>query len=172
MKRFTPEKKLDIVQRYINEPVSYRDLEKDIGIDNSTLRYWVKLYQYHGNQAFHHPYTKYSPAFKLEVVQFIEETDYSIREASAIFHIPDFSIVRRWMEKWRKGGALALENQGKGTFTMANKKKKKTQKKPSPSLDAETKDELEYLRAENAYLKKLWALVQEENESPKNKKRK
>ncbi|MCP3033606.1 IS3 family transposase [Halobacillus sp. A1] len=157
MKKLTPEEKLVIVHRYFNEPVSYRELEKITGIDNSTLRYWVKLYEYHGCQAFNHPYTNYPPAFKLEVVQCIEDRNYSIREAAALFHIPHFSMARRWLNKWREGGPLALEDQGKGTSIMP--KKKKPAKDPSLAhLDPETREELERLRMENAYLKKLFSL--------------
>lgn len=165
MNKFTNEDKFQAVHRYLDETISYRHLAKEIGVDNSALRYWVKLYEYHGDQAFAPPYTNYSSEFKLKVITCIEDEGYSIREASALFHIPDYSMVRRWMRKWKNGGMGALASKRKGNVPMPNNKKTK---KTFKSVE----EELEYLRMENAYLKKLNALVEEEDRQTKNKKRK
>ncbi|SDZ86854.1 Transposase, partial [Thalassobacillus cyri] len=73
MSQYTPEEKLHIIKRYLNESISYRELENQVKVDNSVLRYWVALYRYHGNKAFSFPYTNYSPALKLKVIQLIKE---------------------------------------------------------------------------------------------------
>ena len=99
MTKFTQEFKLLVAKRYMNELISYRDLASQVGVDHSVIRYWVMLFRHHGDQAFVFPYTNYPAAFKLRVIQFINETNYSIREASAIFHIPDPCMVRRWRKK-------------------------------------------------------------------------
>lgn len=166
MKMFTTVEKHQVVKRYLTGTISYRDLAKQVGVDNSVLRYWVKLVEYHGEQAFAFPYTNYPAAFKLKVIQFIEEKGYSIREASAFFHIPDFSMVRRWKNKWELGGIDALQPTEKGQFTMKPTKKDKNTKGSFGSIEKE----LEYLRMENAYLKKLNALVQEKEKSQKKTK--
>ena len=44
-----------------------------------------------GEDAFNFPYTLSS---KPKVIKFIKETDYSNREASAVFHTPDSGIIR------------------------------------------------------------------------------
>ncbi|MGD6849920.1 transposase, partial [Rossellomorea aquimaris] len=79
MARFTPKYKLQIAKRYLNELVSYRELANQVGVDDSILRYWVMLVRHHGDQAFVFPYTNYPSAFKLRVIQFITEKNYSIR---------------------------------------------------------------------------------------------
>ncbi|MBM7622470.1 transposase-like protein [Bacillus tianshenii] len=171
MTKFTREVKHQAVQRYINNLVSYRELAKEVGVDHSVLRYWVMLVKHHGEQAFSFPYTKYSPAFKLRVIQFIKDSNYSVREASAIFHIPDPCMVRRWKIKWETWGDAAFNPKEKRPSTMTSKNNKTNEDKAiNPSME-EMKKELEYLRMENAYLKKLRALVQEEK-SPKKSKRK
>lgn len=173
MGRFTPAEKYQVVRCYVKGKSSYRELGKQIGVDDSVIRYWVKLYQYHGEKAFHFPYTKYPQAFKLKVIRFIEETEYSIREASAIFQIPDFSMVRRWKKKWERGGIDALASTGKGHPPMTSRKKKNIKKEEAGKDDIQAmKEELEYLRMENAYLKKLRALVQEKETSLNKTKRK
>ena len=172
MTKFTQEYKLQVAKRYLNELVSFQDLANQVGVDESVLRYWVMLVRHHGDQAFVFPYTKYPSAFKLRVIQFIQETNYSIREASAIFHIPDPCMVRRWKKKWEIGGEDALEPKEKGPSTMKSRNQKKDTIKDRSSNQSmeDMKKELEYLRMENAYLKKLKALVQEEK-SPKKSKR-
>ncbi|GAE28655.1 mobile element protein [Halalkalibacter wakoensis JCM 9140] len=130
------------------------------------------LVRYHGDQAFTFPYTNYSSAFKLRVIQSITEKNYSIREASAIFHIPDPCLLRRWKKQWEAGGEGALEPKEKGLSTMTSNQKinKVKGNSSNPSVE-EMKKELEHLRMENAYLKKLKALVQEK-QSPTKSKRK
>ncbi|MGP4059278.1 IS3 family transposase [Halobacillus sp. H74] len=164
MKRFTNDEKHQVIQRYLTESVSYRELANQVGIDSSTLRYWRQLVECHGDQAFTHPYTNYPTAFKLKVIQFIKDRGYSIREASAIFHIPHFSMVRRWTRKWENGGMEALESKRKGTLPMPARKKNH-----SSSSFKSIEEEVEYLRMENAYLKKLRALVEEEEKQTSKK---
>ncbi|MGP4074720.1 IS3 family transposase [Halobacillus sp. K22] len=151
MSKLTSQEKHLAVHRYLTENVSFRDLEKQLGVDNSSIRYWVKLTEYHGEEAFDFPYTNYSAAFKLKVIQCIEEEDYSIRDASAMFHIPHFSMVRRWRKKWLEGGREALESTRKGPTQMTS------HKKTQDSMDSfeALKKENERLRMENEYLKKL-----------------
>ncbi|CCG45058.1 IS150-type transposase orfAB [Halobacillus halophilus DSM 2266] len=151
MSKLTSQEKYLIVQRYLTENVSFRDLEKELGVDSSSIRYWVKLSEYHGSEAFDFPYTNYSAAFKLKVIQRIEEEEYSIREASAMFHIPDFSMVRRWRKKWLEGGKQALESARKGPTQMTSHKKKEDSMDSYEAL----KKENERFRMENEYLKKV-----------------
>lgn len=172
MTTFTKEYKLQAAKRYLNEIISYRELANQVGVDDSTLRYWVMLVRYHGDQAFTFPYTNYSAAFKLKVIQFMTEENYSIREASAIFHIPVPCMLRRWKKKWETAGEDALEPREKGLSTMtSNQNKNKGNSDSSTQSIEEMKRELEHLRMENAYLKKLKALVQEK-QSPTKSKRK
>jgi transposase len=171
MAKFTLEYKLQVAKHFLNELVSYRELASQVGVDESILRYWVMLVRYHGDQAFAFPYTNYPSAFKLRVIQFITEKNYSIREASAIFHIPDPCMVRRWKKKWETAGEDALEPKEKGLSTMTSNQNKKGKDNSSNQSAEDMKKELEYLRMENAYLKKLKSLVQEE-QSPTKSKRK
>ncbi|MCM3218182.1 IS3 family transposase [Niallia taxi] len=176
MGKFNESEKHLVIQRYLNERIGYRELANEVGIDESALRYWVKLYEYHGESAFCFPYTNYPLAFKLKVIQFIEEKQFSIREASAIFHIPDCSMVRKWKKKWDNGGFDALKPKEKGIPCMTSHKKKNVDKnildKDTEGSVEEMQKELEFLRMENAYFKKVESLSSKQGKITKKDKAK
>ncbi|WP_100217614.1 IS3 family transposase [Virgibacillus halodenitrificans] len=157
MSKFTEAIKLQVVKEYASGKFSYRELAKYYEVDESVIRYWELLYRHHGENAFNFTYTNYPAAFKLEVIKFINEKNYSIREASAIFHIPDPSMVRRWRKKWEEAGEDALESR-KGPSIMGSNQKKSSSKEVENQSKEALENELEYLRMENAYLKKLRGL--------------
>lgn len=162
---------MNIVSLYVNGLATYRQLAADMGIDESVIRYWVMLERHHGQNAFSFPYTNYPASFKLGLIEFIESTNHSIREASAIFHIPDPSMARRWWRKWKKDAADVLGTKARGTSVMAANDKKEIndqQDTKGPSLEALIREN-EQLRMENAYLKKLDALVQKKRSLGKKK---
>ncbi|MFC3041888.1 IS3 family transposase, partial [Virgibacillus xinjiangensis] len=145
-----------VARRYLDERISYRDLSDEVGVDHSTLRHWVKMVEYHGANAFTDTYTNYTPAFKMIVVERIEKEGASIRDAAAFYKIPDISMVRRWKKKWDLGGEDA--------FTSCRRKERYPVKKKQPSSSHsndsmdDLKAELEYLRMENEYFKKVECL--------------
>lgn len=173
MSKFSDSEKMKIVYQYKNGLATYRQLATDTGVDESTIRYWVMLERYHGYQAFSFPYTNYPDSFKLQVIEFINNTNHSIREASAIFHLPDPSMGRKWLKKWEMDQADVLGSRARGTSVMAakdNQEKKKQQEETGTSLEALIKEN-EHLRMENAYLKKLDALVQKKQSLAKKKRK-
>ena len=95
----------------------------------------------------------------------------SIRETAAVFNIPAPSTVYQWLRKLGNGGLDALNPKKKGRPSMKNdnqknKKKPETTKTVKGSIKS-LQAENERLRMENAYLKKLNALVQNKKKSPK-----
>jgi transposase len=84
----------------------------------------------------------------------------SIRETAAKFGIPSYSTVGTWERIFYEEGREALFRDARGRKKMSNKiKEQKSQldDKVEKDLIAEN----QRLRMENAYLKKLQALVQE-----------
>ena len=119
-------------------------------------------------RCFKKSYTAYSADYKLKVLNYINEHGTSIREAAAIFNLPTHSLLLSWKHQLETKGVDALKQKKKGRTSM------KDEKKPVPaegSIEA-LQAEFERLRMENAYLKKLNALVQNKEKSPKKTKRK
>ena len=169
MAKFTAEDKIAAVKRYLEGKESYTSIGDSIGTSESIVRNWVNQYRHHGVQAFIKSYTSYSAQFKLDVLNYMNEHGASSYESAAIFNIPSPRLIRKWRQILEEQGIGALEPKKKGRPSM-----KKETKKPIPvegSVEA-LHAEVERLRMENAYLKKLNALVQNKEKSPNKTKRK
>ena len=108
--------------------------------------------------------------FKLDVLNFIKvDRDIYTEEPAAVFNIATHSTVRKWKKDFELQGIDALQPKQKGRSSM----KKKTEKTMTSKGSIEDiLAENERLRMENAYLKKLNALVQKEKKLKNAKKRK
>ncbi|GGE37809.1 transposase [Pullulanibacillus camelliae] len=169
MAKFTAMDKLNAVKRYLTSNESQLAFADSIGVDESLLRTWIQQYQYQGDKAFQKGYTNYTLQFKLDVLSYMSEKGTSTRETAAIFNIPAPSTVYRCQRKLENGGldALKLNKKERPSMKKGNKKNK-----PVEGSQEALIDEVEHLRMENAYLKKLNALVQSKEKSPKKTKRK
>jgi transposase len=144
------------------------------GVDHGTVRIWVAAWRAHGEAALQKKYSRYDGQFKLKVLQFMHTKALSCRETAAIFDIRNPSVISVWKRRYDSGGMQALEPRPRGRSV----KQPKSSAPPvsSRSDEARTKEELlkelNYLRMENAYLKKLDALIRSESPTAQRKKRK
>ena len=77
MAKFTFEDKLNAVRAYLEGKESYRDIGKRIGIDSKSIMKWVTLYQNQGEEGLKTKYTNYPAQFKLDVLNYMNETGSS-----------------------------------------------------------------------------------------------
>lgn len=161
--KHTEQFKLSAVECYLQGTKGLQLISQEYGIEKSMLRRWVGLYRRHGiaGLAPRRP-RPHDAAFKMSVLQHMWDNALSYTQAAAVFNVRNTQSVASWAHRYREGGVLMLE---------------RSRKRPSPTMQAPTSkpdtpsdndkrsreellEELEYLRAENAYLKKLEALVQ------------
>ncbi len=90
------------------------------------------------------------------------------REVAVKHGIPAFGTVCNWLEKYRKYGEDAFIRKNKKSIPVPDKSA--ISAPPLPTLTKDEREELEQLRVENAYLKKLKALVQQKTCSTFRKK--
>lgn len=116
------------------------------------------------------PNKRYTGEFKQTVVETMEKEKLSCREAARQFEIPNHETVAKWERIYLEEGpeGLYVERRGRANETTGIQKGRK------PKLDKKVEEDLisevQRLRAENAYLKKLNALVLKEERQNKRRK--
>ena len=173
--KYTKQFKQTVVQDYLSSHEGYRNVSRRHGMANrSLLERWVAAYKIHGDAGLNPKRSRYDVDFKLSVLRHMWENRLSITETAAKFDIRRHSTVGDWERAYREGGVEAL----KPPPTTRVKKIVIPTTKPAVPAGEDKRSreellaELDYLRMENAVLKKLEALVQARQKSATPKKRK
>lgn len=169
MKRICDSVKLSAIKEYLKGKETCSEIARSINMNPSDLLLLIKRYQLHGSKAFRKGYTQHTKQFKLDVLSYMDEHGTSIRETTAIFNLSSATSIRIWKKQFELGGLDALESRKK-EHLMMKKQNQSSNKNESTNEIKALQAELEYLRMENAYLKKLNALVQEREKSQPKKK--
>lgn len=169
MKKYHLEIKLQAVNTYLEGAESIRKIAKKYKISKSMLHRWIVRYQIHGAAGLQESYTNYSVEFKMNVLTYMREMGASIEESTAIFNVSSSSAVQRWKDLFETHGIDALQPKKKERSMPMSKKSKK---KPVEGSEEALRAEIEQLKMENEYLKKLQALIQEKKNLQIKTKRK
>lgn len=170
MTKFTIADKINILLGYKKESISQTEYARKIGVTKAQFQYWLRLYELHGEEGLQSTYTNYTAEFKLDVLNFMAQSGTSLMDTAATFMIPTFTMVYEWKKKFEVGGLDALEPKKKGRPSMTKNQEKPMKQIPAEGSVEALQAELERLRMENAYLKKLNALVQNKEKSPNKTK--
>jgi len=162
-RKYSDQQRLEAVLDILEKGVSLCEVARRLGTDHKNVRRWVAFYEQYGVKGISPIKRKvgYSGDFKLSVVRYMRENHLSLFEAAVKFCIPNDSVVLAWDRLYESEGALALYRDNRGKMKKPHKRKQSTRVKPVKSTEDELVEELEFLRAENAYLKKLRALVEQ-----------
>ena len=129
--------------------------------------------------------TKYSPELKISVILDMRNNHLGYRETARKYNLGNNvcqgkELARRWERIYLEEGEVGFYVERRGRITKMESPKKGRPRKKSLDKQVENdliaenqrlKEELEYLRAENEYIKKLSALIAAE-EQKKSKKQK
>ncbi|GAP22934.1 hypothetical protein ADM99_01065 [Leptolinea tardivitalis] len=129
-------------------------------ISKSELQMWIRNYQQNGENGLKtHAYGCTSKQ-KYEVLKYMHDNQISFKETGVVLGIRP-STIWQWEKRYLENGIEGLEDKKKG-------RKPRVQKpKPPMTREEELLDRIQYLEAENAYLKKLNALVGEREKREK-----
>ena len=110
------------------------------------------------------PNKKYTPEFKKLVVETMKNERLSVYATMQEFGINDHNIIERWERIYLEEGpeGLAVERRGRSS---AGRPKQLPQQ-----VEEDLLAEVQRLRAENAYLKNLQALVLEDERRQRKKR--
>lgn len=170
MAKYTAAEKLQAALRYLEGKESSREIAKSIGTDHKTILNWTKQYKYNGVEAFTKSYTNYTAQFKLDVLNFMIEQGTCLLETAAIFVIAAPSTIFQWRKIFETKGFDALQPKKKGRPSMKKETNKQPKQAPVEGSPEALQAEIDRLRMENEYLKKLNVLVQAKEKSPKKTK--
>ena len=110
------------------------------------------------------PNKRYTGEFKQEVIERMHREKLSLSETARLYEINDHKRIASWERIYLTEGpeGLYVERRGRGS-------KGKPPQMPK-MVEEDLLAEVQRLRAENAYLKKLQALVQEEERQARRRK--
>jgi len=165
--------KLKIVRQLLAGPDGARRLAQRHGIAYSVVYRWANSYREHGEAGLSVVPVRYDRAFRLKVLRHMWRKGLSYTQTAAVFGIAGLSTISRWERAYHAGDGGALAPRPGPRAPMAKPKKPPFTPSSGPDEARPQKDlirELEYLRAENAYLKKLDALIQSKKEAASKKR--
>jgi len=166
MTKYSHEVRMKIVQE-LESGKSLKEVAKEYCIPNRSVRCWWAHYCEAGTSALIGLNQKYTTEFKLQAIEFRWAHELSYLHAAAQLGIPNESTIFVWEKKYLEFGVEALQDTKKG-------RPPKVPKQPPPKKPLTHEEQLEErikrLEMENAYLKKLNALVAEREKSEKKTK--
>lgn len=166
---YSNELKLEIVQRYQKGDIGLMALAEKYHVNKADIQKWKAAYAEHGIEGLTAKHGTYTGDFKIAVVEYMHNTGTSMRQTAAHFNIPAPKSVSDWERIYEEEGKEALYEERRGRASkMGTKKIGKAKKAVKAKEDLLA--EVQRLRMENEYLKKLNALVQEREKSEKRTK--
>ena len=146
-------------------------LTKAFNIRESNIKYLIALIKKHGYNVLREDKNRvYSKDFKLQTINRILINHESINSVAIDIGLTSSGILDNWLSKFKENGYNVVEKK-KGRKPKSMTKPKKNNNKALSEKDKikQLEEENMYLKAENEYLKKLKALVQEKELKEKKK---
>lgn len=163
MAKYSHEFKLEVVNHYLSGNDGYKRTGRLFNLNESIVHKWASIYKTHGEVGLRPSvsYQVYSADFKLSVIEAIINNGLSYSEALVRFHLKEMGMISKWMRHYQEHGIDGLKPKPRGRSKIMPKPKITKSKLGLADKDKTNKElleELAYLRAENAFLKKLRAL--------------
>lgn len=159
MGKYETDFKLKVVESFLAGDGGAKLLARRWSVPEEKVRTWVSHYRLHGVAGLQPKRGTYTVHFKLQVLAHQDRDHLSSRQVAAIYDIRNPNQVVVWRRIFDDGGVAALEGK-----RQAHPMKVVASNPEPPVVDNASsplalRQEVERLRAEVAYLKKLEALV-------------
>ncbi len=169
MSKLTREDKIEIYERR-KKGETISSLANSFYVSKSTIEYLIALIRKHRYDILRNGKNRYySKEFKLQTINRVLVNFESARSVAIDIGLASDGILHNWLSKFKENGYNVVEKK-KGRKPKSMTKPKKNDKELSEKEKIKKLEEENlYLKAENEYLKKLRALVQERELKEKKK---
>lgn len=168
--RWTKEEKLKMVLEYKDNGSTPIVSGCSKATMRRRIRKWAKIYDAYGEDGLEHRIRSWTYEDKTNAVQRVLDGETYSRVAHTL-GASDTTQIATWHRKYLELGWDGLKLDGRGRKRkMGNKPVKPSKGESQAEEIVELRKRLEYLEAENAYLKKLAALVQQRKAQEQKKK--
>lgn len=164
MTKYSKEFRLNLMEE-VERGESLNSVARKYGVGRITLQTWYMKYTQGGVNQLVSTNQHYSQEFKINAIEYRWQHDLSYTVAAAELEIPNWSTLYQWEKRYLESGPSGLLTTRKGRPPKMPKKPEKP--KRDLTREEQLEAEIAQLRMENAYLKKLNALVQEREKSEK-----
>jgi transposase len=139
------------------------------------VRRWVASYRQHGVSGLRKKFSHYSAEFKLSVLRRMQQEELSAHQAIVLFNIRGGTgVIADWQRRYHEQGLAGLQPKPRGRSKKMSVPESPKSADPLPDDKRSREDlmeEVQSLRAEVAYLKKLRALLQAKEQAAQKKRR-
>lgn len=177
MAKYTDKQRLEAVEAYYKGTEGIRATARSQGLPFESLRTWLAAFRARGAAGIvtRKP-GSYSAEFKLEVLRRMKDEGLSCRQAGALFDVRRSNQIAEWSRAYEKYGPKAMQPYWSAMGARISKTlRQHADAEAMPGDDQRSREELlrdlQQLRMENAYLKKVHALVQAKTRSVSKKGR-
>ena len=135
-----------------------------LSVGHCQVQRWYRLYNNHGFESLRNGGATYDGSFKIMVVEYMHSNHLSYKSTAAFFGVKCDSNVAKWERIYYEEGPEGLlrkKPRGRPPKSMKKNKPVTQNKELSEATKEDLITEIQRLRMENEYLKKLRALVQE-----------
>ncbi len=167
MTKFSHEFRVKLVME-VESGLPLRTVAQKYNVSTKTLRTWAYHYRSGGIEQIVAIRGHYTQEFKLSAIEYRRTNDVSYAQAAADLKIPEGRTLCEWEKRYSWQGLDGLLDTRKGRPPKMPRKESKPKK--FLTREQELEAEVTRLQMENAYLKKLNALVAEREKSEKKTK--
>ena len=123
--KFTPEKKIEIIEAYKSGKVAYSQLQDVYGMNRDEIYRWISKYEANGIEAFVSGNRRYSKEFKIHCIEEYLSGIGSVDDIVAKYNISNREVLRKWIQRYNANKELK-DYDPKREVYMANARRKTT----------------------------------------------